>query len=669
MVFDATNMAFPQRNPPAQPIMNPPILSAPVPAPAPATAQSSDTSNRPAKRRRINELQMPTPLTTPSPAPELDLDALDAARRRSSARVMSLWESLAARYARALDEDDEIDILTGKIYRDRGVLRAASERGWKIGSFGGAMEVEPVGGVSEGETETGASEGDDEGEGDGDGDGAGGVEEEEEEDDPFETWSYDWQYRALSPPKPELSPKDAEDLEEFLAAERAIQENAKKKGKSLEPEEDDDIIYLGDSLHDEDGALRDDDTSDDEFASFMVDSSTIRLKDEEEEDDEGEVGPMSSILGSLAIGGSGSKTLDDAPTKDVGDKGRMNIKHPPNTSSGTSTHQPSTSRPSLPQAHASPSTNVSPASETGVEDELIVIDSDSDEELDADLTPRQHPKPISHVTSSTLVTPSSSKPLIRPEKPVMSSPALAQSCAALTLSETSAPTLPHDASASSSKLTKSSKPSFSAMVALLEASATASTPKSEASTSSKPPSKPTSTVPAVSKRMLPKAASRGQGLDPAASKGGQHALSKSADSQPAVKSLKATLVASTPSKTSTASPHKGPGDVPKSTSIVRTKGKEKAAVSSESASSSPSKTGKVPRPLAQRAPKAKTSLAGMTEPSTKGLGLISEAHNATPAQAVASGSSSTLDKAPKPATSVSAPIASSPTVRLESPTK
>ncbi|KAF8610031.1 hypothetical protein BDV93DRAFT_4933 [Ceratobasidium sp. AG-I] len=668
MVFDATTAAFPQRSiPAAQPVINPPILS----AAKPATPQSSDTANRPSKRRRINELQMPTPVATPSPAPELDLDALDAARRRSSARVMSLWESLAARYARALDEDDEIDILTGKIYRDRGVLRSASERGWKIGSFGGAMEVEPVSGVSEGETETGTSEADDEG----DGEGAGDA-EEGDEDDPFETWSYDWQYRAVSPPKPELSPKDAEDLEQFLATERAIQEEAKLKGKCLDPVEDeDDIVYLGDSLHDEDGALRDDETSDDEFASFMVDSSTIRLKDEDDEDEDEEVGPMSSILGSLAIGGSRpNRTLDDAPTQGAGGKGHTATKHLPNAKPRTDAHESTTSPPSLSHTHSKSSNIAAPASETGVEDELIVIDSDSDEELDADLTPRCQPKPSSPVTLSTSTASSSSKPLIRLEMPATSSPALVRSCAALTLSETSTLALPLDTSAPSPKSTKPSKPSFSAMVALLEASATTSAPRSEASTSLKSAAKPsssTNTGATVSKRMLPKNAPRGQGLDAAASKGERHAPPSPAHRQSALavsaKWPKATSLTDAPANAPTGTP-KTSDSASKPTSSARAKGKERAALPSKRATS-PSKRGKPPQPSAGQLPKAKI---GMTGPITEDDKLNDKSNfdrSAPSDRTVISGSSSTFSQAPKLVSSAPAPTASWPATRLESPTK
>ncbi|CCO27956.1 hypothetical protein BN14_01947 [Rhizoctonia solani AG-1 IB] len=294
MVFDATAKVFssPQA---ASELSSHASTSAAMPTTPVATAH-------PAKRRRTTQprTMSSTPASSPAPTPIIDLDALDAARRRAAGRVMSLWESLAQKYARPIEDDDEIDILTGKICKDRGVLRSVSERGWKIGSFGEALEVEPLVLVSEGETETGASEADDEGEGEDETEGEEAEGTEGGEEDPLGDWSYDWQYRVLPPPRPELSPQDAEDLREFLAAENAIKENLRKAGKRPESDDDDDIVYLGDSLHNTDGTLRDDETSDDEFASMaLTDNSTIRyMKYEDDDNDElDDVEPMASILG------------------------------------------------------------------------------------------------------------------------------------------------------------------------------------------------------------------------------------------------------------------------------------------------------------------------------------------------------------------------------------
>ncbi|CAE6529418.1 unnamed protein product [Rhizoctonia solani] len=378
MVFDATARAFNHsesaggRSPRAS-------TSATV-LPAPPGSTHS------VKRRRTTQpgTASSTPTPSPAPTPIIDLDALDAARRRAAGRVMSLWESLAEKYARPIEEDDEIDILTGKICRDRGVLRSVSERGWKIGSFGEALEVEPLVLVSEGETETGASEADDEGEGEDDTEGEGVEGTEEGEEDPLGTWAYDWQYRVLPPPRPELSPQDAEDLKEFLAAENAIQENIRKNGKQPEPE-DDDIVYLGDSFHNTDGTLRTDETSDDEFASMAItDSSTIRYMKHEDDDDEvDDVEPMTSILGALALGRTPKKQFPRPSSSQPKDE-EMNNKCLP-VSNSSQNNAPGRSYPNggpPTSAIRSPAgtSSIGGISELGVEDDIIVIDSDSDDE-------------------------------------------------------------------------------------------------------------------------------------------------------------------------------------------------------------------------------------------------------------------------------------------------
>ncbi|QRW00022.1 centromere protein Scm3 [Ceratobasidium sp. AG-Ba] len=383
MVYDASSAAFPQPGA----LNNPPAIPAALSPAKPSIAQSlSDSSQRPAKRRRTAQNPLMTPVTSSSPGPSsggLDFDVLDAARRRSSARVMSLWESLAERYARPIDEDDEIDILTGKIYKDRGVLRAASEKGWRIGSFGEAIEVEPIGGASEAETETGTSECDDEGE---EAENAGDTEDagEDEDEDEFGEWSYDWQYSKIPPPRPELSPQDAEDLEEFLAAERAIQENNARKngGKPGLEDAEDEVVYLGDSWHDQDGALLGDDSDDEEFSSFAVDDTTIHLSKQESEEED-DIEPMSSILGALAIGKTPQKNLPTAiPLEDARD---TRVIEPNCTHDRPGIEQTPSIAPVYNMPTSALTTSTQTRSEASVEDELIIIESDTDEESDADM--------------------------------------------------------------------------------------------------------------------------------------------------------------------------------------------------------------------------------------------------------------------------------------------
>ncbi|CAE6414730.1 unnamed protein product [Rhizoctonia solani] len=368
MVFDATTKAF-NTSKSTNDRSSYASASTPTPISTPPLATA-----RPAKRRRTTQprTMSSTPMSSPAPTPIVDLDALDAARRRAAGRVMLLWESLAQKYARPINDDDEIDILTGKICKDRGVLRSVSERGWKIGSFGEALEVEPLVLVSEGETETGASEADDEGDGEDDTEGEGPEDTEEGEVDPLGDWSYDWQYRVLPPPRPELSPQDAEDLKEFLAAENAIQENLRKTGKRPESD-DDDIVYLGDSLHNTDGTLRDDETSDDEFASMaLTDSSTIRYMKHEDDDDElDDVEPMASILGALALGRTPKKQTSHLSSPRPKDEKMDNNLSRSHLDAGS---QASTVRQSTGVSLTNGYSGVD------VDDDLIVIDSDSDDE-------------------------------------------------------------------------------------------------------------------------------------------------------------------------------------------------------------------------------------------------------------------------------------------------
>ncbi|KAG8718517.1 hypothetical protein FRC09_012559 [Ceratobasidium sp. 395] len=478
MVLDATTTAFPEH----VASDNQPAPTYPVPAaPKPSVAQSAqDVPNRPAKRRRISQVNARSSLAISSPGPssvssaaEFD-ELVDTARRRASARVMSLWESLAARYARPLDEDDEIDILTGKIYKDRGVLRAASDRGWRIGSFGEAIEVEPLFGVSETETETGTSECDGTAEEE---DTAGDTEDADEGEDSFETLSYDWQFRELAPPRPELSPQDAEDLKEFLAAERGIQEENKRRNgtKTETVEEEGEVLYLGDSLHDQDGALLGDDSDDEEFSSFMVDDPTMRVAkhEESEDEDEDDVEPVSSILGALALG----KTPQKRPpisghTEGLPDKRVVKSLGSPNQS--TRTRPENLGTPSACNAHsgASPLPSVRPGPKAEAEDELIVIDSDTDEEDHANMT--------SAPRSSSPTKDCISKLSVLSVKPASS------------------------VSIPSSETAQQNRTSFSAMVASLQASVIADKPKLGVAATpvdiAAPPARKPSSKP-ISKRM------------------------------------------------------------------------------------------------------------------------------------------------------------------------
>src|ERR1700733_4447710 len=157
----------------------------------------------PSKRPRLgsssSHLQSHLPSASSSSA---SLDQIDVhkAREASTLRLFDVWSTLADRYSRPLDEDDIIDITTGDIVKDRGVLR--SSRNWDIGCFADNVEEEE-------------------------------AEEEEEEEEVDELDSFtdrggdeepgdvllDVDGRRV-PPVTEMDPEDAKDLKQFLEAER-----------------------------------------------------------------------------------------------------------------------------------------------------------------------------------------------------------------------------------------------------------------------------------------------------------------------------------------------------------------------------------------------------------------------------------------------------------------
>ncbi|KAG9025040.1 hypothetical protein FRB95_010613 [Tulasnella sp. JGI-2019a] len=88
-------------------------------------------------------------------------DEYNSARRASVNRVLSVWNKLEQRYARAMDEDDIVDLRTGKLVQDCGVLKGR-DKPYAIGKLLGEGDPSNV------SSDTG--EGEDEGE-DGDEDG------------------------------------------------------------------------------------------------------------------------------------------------------------------------------------------------------------------------------------------------------------------------------------------------------------------------------------------------------------------------------------------------------------------------------------------------------------------------------------------------------------------
>ncbi|KDQ20782.1 hypothetical protein BOTBODRAFT_169501 [Botryobasidium botryosum FD-172 SS1] len=241
------------------------------------------SSGSPTKKRRLQSTS--SAATSSSRASSsVDRDSSDAsllaARYASSQRVLSVWSSLAKKYGgRSMEEDDIIDIYTGTIIKDRGVIRGIKEGTYAIGRFQAAAAVAE-------EEERRASEHlmDEEAEraraAEGKGDinadentGASTTEEDEEDEDEDEdedeiggwgeTSMLDTQFQETVAPLSqmqqrarELTREDEDDLREFLLAEeqRRAQETVSDEveegtveltGFGGDDEDDDDPLALG----------------------------------------------------------------------------------------------------------------------------------------------------------------------------------------------------------------------------------------------------------------------------------------------------------------------------------------------------------------------------------------------------------------------------------------
>ncbi|OAX42155.1 hypothetical protein K503DRAFT_402312 [Rhizopogon vinicolor AM-OR11-026] len=74
---------------------------------------------------------------TPRASPSVSSDIRPAKQprlSRSTLRVLSVWDQLAERYNKRLDEDDIVDLYSGTIISDRGVLKSAG-KDYNIGHF------------------------------------------------------------------------------------------------------------------------------------------------------------------------------------------------------------------------------------------------------------------------------------------------------------------------------------------------------------------------------------------------------------------------------------------------------------------------------------------------------------------------------------------------------
>ena len=188
------------------------------------------SSAPPLKKQRLLSISRQSSVQSSSQAtstPEPPLD-LQKQREASTLRLLDVWSQLADRYTRRLDEDDIVDIRTGRIVKDNGVIRKSRKL-----QFGASPEPK------KNKENDGAIEDD--------------VEEDEDDIDEINFFAQvngksdevhlDMDGRSVPPVAPQ-DPRDAEDLREFMEAERIRREacgsEPEDDSESISPFEDDD---------------------------------------------------------------------------------------------------------------------------------------------------------------------------------------------------------------------------------------------------------------------------------------------------------------------------------------------------------------------------------------------------------------------------------------------
>lgn len=211
--------------PPVRSATKPPLIT-PSASPPPRGVylpQRMPDSAPPFKRQRTASTPRRTiqdPSSSSNSRPHTPVD-VHKEREASKSRLLDVWASLAERYTRHIEDDDIVDIMTGEITTDNGVLRNA--RKLEFGGLGGAEDV--------------------------------GTEEEDEEEDEYDLdeldafeekegsdgYELDDEGRPelkaggkVVPPVTMLNPADAEDLREFMEEEKKRRELC---GSDVEEEE------------------------------------------------------------------------------------------------------------------------------------------------------------------------------------------------------------------------------------------------------------------------------------------------------------------------------------------------------------------------------------------------------------------------------------------------
>lgn len=215
-------------------------------------------------------------LITPSASPPRkrpkhntpDDPILEQSRRASTHKLAVLWDGLAKKYALPVDEDDIVDMRTGKLSHDRGVLRSAP-RDWDIGCFWEAQIANN------------------------DADAATATVDSEEEDSADEL-----DFLAPSPIKafkvpvvPPISEDDAADLAEFLRDEKRRREEAGELTDADDATSDDGLTLEEEESVEEPLDTHTDTQSD---APFLEDDESARSLHSDTDDEISAWPPLSS---------------------------------------------------------------------------------------------------------------------------------------------------------------------------------------------------------------------------------------------------------------------------------------------------------------------------------------------------------------------------------------
>ena len=219
----------------------------------PHRSRSSSIRPPPSKRPRLSATPSSSSSLsrlTPSLSSSISTDqSLRDARRVSQLNILNFWDSLADRYNVPTDEDDIYDIEKDVLYKDRGYLRRAKKT-FSFGCFraGGADEdasSDNGGAQTEGED----------------------VFDDVDEIDAFApepeadiSGELEKSVRKLKQPIQEMNPADAEDLKQFLEAE--------KRRKELMGEEDEEDEGSSDILGSLAHGWGGEEEEEDEFSSF-----------------------------------------------------------------------------------------------------------------------------------------------------------------------------------------------------------------------------------------------------------------------------------------------------------------------------------------------------------------------------------------------------------------